>query len=145
MLRSCFLWTFIEFCSMVSEEKEKMSNVNEKMGWPFCFSDHAARKTQTWKRKLRSFFLSSFFEFCSAVSEEKFKMSQRIRGQGGHLVFPISPEKHKIGRGRWNLASCHVSLNFFQRFQRRSWKCLSKSEARVAILFFWLGRKTQTW
>ena len=167
----------------------------------------------------RSCFLSSFFEFRSAVSEEKSKMSQPIRGQGGHLVFPIStkntklvedieillpfkfrwipfsdfrgevenvsanqrpgrsscffrsaqntnlvedvefllpvkfrwipfsgfrgqvenvsatqrpgrpycfsdrPEKHKLGRGCWVLASCQVSLNSIQWFQRRSRKC----------------------
>ena len=98
-------------------------------------------------------------------------MSKPIRGQGGHLVFPIGPkntnlvedveillpikfcwipfngfrgevenvsanqrpgrpscfsdrpEKHKLGRGRWDLASCQVSLNSIQRFQRRSQKC----------------------
>ena len=98
-------------------------------------------------------------------------MSQPIRGQGGHLVFPISPkntnlvedveillpvkfcwilfscfreevenvsanqrperpscfsdrpEKHKLGRGCWVLASCQVSLNSVQWFQRRSRKC----------------------
>ena len=50
----------------------------------------SARKTQTWQRTLRSCFLSSFMKFLSAVSEEKSKMSQPIRGQGGHLVFPIS-------------------------------------------------------
>ena len=98
-------------------------------------------------------------------------MSQPIRGQGGHLVFPIGPkntnlvedvaillpikfrwipfsgfrgevenvsanqrqgrpscfsdrpEKNKFGRGRWDLASCQVSLNSVQRFQRRSRKC----------------------
>ena len=98
-------------------------------------------------------------------------MSQPIRGQGGHLVFPIGPkntnlveyikillpvkfrwilfsgfrgedenvsanqrpgrpscfsdgpEKHKLGRERWDLASCQVSLNSFQQFQRRSQKC----------------------
>ena len=65
----------------------------------------SARKTQTCYRTLRSCFLSSFVEFCSAVSKEKSKMSQPIRGQGGHLVFPIGPkntilledrpEKHK--------------------------------------------------
>ena len=32
----------------------------------------------------------NFVEFCSAVLSEKSKMSQPIRGQGGHLVFPIS-------------------------------------------------------
>ena len=110
----------------------------------------SARKTQTRKRMLRSCFLSSFVEFRSAVLE---KMSQPIRGQGGHLVFPIGPkntnlvedveillpvkfrwipfngfrgevenvsanqrpgrpscfsdrpEKHKLGRGGWDLAS----------------------------------------
>ena len=34
-------------------------------------------------------------------------------------------EKHKLGRGRWDLASCQVSLNCVQRFQRRSRKCES--------------------
>ena len=46
------------------------------------------------------------------------------------------PEKPKLGRGHWDLASCQVSLNSVQRFQRRSRKCLSQSEARAAILFF---------
>ena len=85
---------------------------------------------------LRSCFLSSFVELCSAVSEENRKMSQPISGQGGHLVYPIGPKKHKLGRGRWDLASCQVLLNSFHQFQRRSRKCLSQSEARAAILFF---------
>ena len=116
-------------------------------------------------------------------------MSQPIRGQGGYLVFLISPknasmvedvkillpvkfcwilfsgfrgkvenfsanhrpgrpfcfsdppEKHKLGRGRWDLASYQVSSNSFQRFQRRSQKCLSQSEARAAILFFRYAQK----
>ena len=120
-------------------------------------------------------------------------MSQPIRGQGGHLVFPIGPkntnlvedveillpvkfrwipfsgfrgevenvsanqrpgrpscfsdrpEKHKLGRRRWDLASCQISLNSVQRFRRRSRKCFSQSEARAAILFFRSARKTQTW
>ena len=33
------------------------------------------------------------------------------------------PEKHKLGRGRSDLASCQVSLNSNQLFQRRSRKC----------------------
>ena len=124
----------------------------------------------------RSCFLSSFLEFGSAVSERKLKMSQPIRGQDGHLVFPICPknrnlvedieillpvkfrwirfsgfreenenvsanqaraaiffsdwpEKHKLGRGGWDLASCQVSLNSVHWFQRRSRKCLRQSEA----------------
>ena len=59
--------------------------------------------------------------------------------------FSYRPEKHKHRRGRWDLASCQVSLNSVQRFQRRSRKCLSQSEARAAILFFRSAQKTQTW
>ena len=105
----------------------------------------SARKTQTWYRTLRSCFLSSFVEFLSAVSEEKLKMSQSIRGQGGHLVFFYRPEKHKLGRGRWDLASCQVWLNSIQRFHRRGQKCLSQSKVRAAILFLRSAPKTQTW
>ena len=64
---------------------------------------------------------------------------------GRPSCFFYRPEKHKLGRGPWYLASCQVSLNSVQRFQRRSRKCLSQSEARAAILFFRSARKTQTW
>ena len=61
--------------------------------------------------------------------------------QGRPSCFSDQPEKHKLGRGRWDLASCQVSLNSVKRFQRRSRKCLSQSEARAAILFFQSARK----
>ena len=64
---------------------------------------------------------------------------------GRPSCFSDWPGKHKLGRGRWDLASCQVSLKSVQRFQRRSRKCLSQSEARAAILFFRSARKTQTW
>ena len=44
-------------------------------------------------------------------------------------------EKHKLGRGRWDLASCQVSMNSVQLFQRRRRKCNSQSEARAASCF----------
>ena len=77
----------------------------------------SARKTQSSKKTLGFCFLSSFIEFHSVVSEEKLKMSQPIRG---HLAFFDRPEKHKIGSGRWDLATCQVSLNSVQRFLKRS-------------------------
>ena len=64
---------------------------------------------------------------------------------GRPSCFSDRPEKHKLGRGRWDLASCQVSLNSVQRFQRRSRKCLSQSEARAAILFYKSAQNTQTW
>ena len=45
-------------------------------------------------------------------------------------------EKHKLGRGCWDLAICQVSLNSVQRFQRRSRKCESlkrTDEGRCAM------------
>ena len=65
--------------------------------------------------------------------------------QGRPSCFSDPPEKHKLSRRCWHLASCQVSFNSVQRFQRRSRKCLSQSEARAAILFFRSARKTQTW
>ena len=64
---------------------------------------------------------------------------------GRTSCFSDRPEKHELGRGRWDLASCQVSLNSVQGFQRRSQKCLSQSEPRVAILLFRSAWKTQTW
>ena len=61
------------------------------------------------------------------------------------LFFRLAGKKRKRGRGHWDLAWCQVSLNSVQWFKRRSQKCLSQSEARVAILFFQSAPITQTW
>ena len=63
-------------------------------------------------------------------------MPQPIRGQGGHVVFQISPKNTNLvePRGHRDLASSQDLLNSVQRFQR-SRKCPSQSEARAAILF----------
>ena len=42
---------------------------------------------------------------------------------GRPFCFSDWPEKHKLGRGHWDLASWQVALNSVQRFQRRSRKC----------------------
>ena len=69
-------------------------------------------------------------------------MSQTIGGRDGHLVFFFDrPEKPKLGRGRWVLASCKVLANFVQRLQRKGRKCLSQSKAGVTIMFFSIGSK----
>ena len=73
---------------------------------------------------------------------ENVPANQRL---GRPSCFSDRPEKHKLVRGRWDLASCQVSLNSVQPFQRRSRKCPSQSEARAAILFFRSARKIQAW
>ena len=57
-------------------------------------------------------------------------MSQPIRGQGGYPIFLISTKNASLVEDVEDLASCQVLLNFIQRFQRKSWKCLSKSYDR---------------
>ena len=54
---------------------------------------------------------------------------------GRPSCFSDRPEKHKLGRGRLDLAFCQVSLNSVQWFKRRSRKCLSQSEARRPSCF----------
>ena len=39
---------------------------------------------------------------------------------GCPFLFTFWPKKYKLGRGRYGLASCQVSLNSVQRFQRKS-------------------------
>ena len=119
-------------------EVENVS-ANQRPRRPYCFFDRP-KKQKLGNGRLRSCFLSSSIKFRSAVSEVKSKMSQPIRGQGGHLVFPIgtkntnfvedieirSDEKSKMSHpnlrpscwGRWDLAPCQVSLNSIQWFQK---------------------------
>ena len=60
---------------------------------------------------------------------------------GRSSCFSDRPEKHKLGRAHWDLASCQVSSNSVQRFQRRSQKCLSQSDAGGGHLGFPIGPK----
>ena len=55
--------------------------------------------------------------------------------------FSDRPEKHKLGRGSWYLASYQVSSNSLQRFQRRSRKCFSQSQGQGDQLVFPINPK----
>ena len=63
-------------------------------------------------------------------------------GQGPRETILLfrSTWKHKLCRGRWDRASCQVSLNSGQSFHQRSRKCLSQLEAGTAILTFQSAR-----
>ena len=70
----------------------------------------------------------------SGFREEVENVSANQR-PGCPSYFSDRPEKHKLDRGHWDSLSCQVLLNSVQRFQRRSRKCLSQSEAWAAIFF----------
>ena len=110
--------------------------LTDQPGWKFLFTH------QPEKHKLVEILLPVkilWFPF-SGFREEVENVSANQR-PGRPSCFSDRPEKHRLGRGRWDLASCQVSLNSVQHFQRRSRKCLSQSEPRVAILFFPIGPK----
>ena len=78
---------------------------------------------------------SSPVKFCPipfGVYREKVVNFSGNKRQGRPFIFG-RPEKHKLGTGRLDLASCQVSLNSVRRLLR-SRKSLSKSDAMAAIL-----------
>ena len=82
--------------------------------------------------------------FPSTHPSEKFHVSYRSWSLTRSAIFSDPPEKHELGRGRWDLSFCQVSLNYIQLFQRRR-KCLSQSEAGADTLFFQMSpKKKQT-
>ena len=58
------------------------------------------------------------------------------------FLFTDKHKKHNLGKRRWHLAFCQVSLN---SVQSGSQKCLSQSEAREAIFFFRSALNSQMW
>ena len=123
-------------------EVENVS-ANQRTGRPSCFSDRPKNTNLVEDVEILLPVKFRWIPFSGFRGEvENVSANQR---PGRPSFFTDRPEKHKLGRGRWDLASYEVLLNSIQRFQRRSGKCLSQSEARAAILFFWSARKTQTW
>ena len=139
MLRSCFWSSFFEYCSAVSEKKSKISQPIGHKGGHLVF---LIGPTNTNLVEDVVILLPIKFHWIpfNGFREEVENVSANQR-QGRPSCFSDRPEKHKLGRGRWYLASCQVSLNSVQRFQSRSRKCLSQSEAGAAILFFPIGPK----
>ena len=139
---SCFLSSFVEFHSAVSEEKSKMSQPMRGQGGHLVFpiGPKNTNLVEAVKILPRVNFgwipFSGFREVVENVSANQ--------TPGRPSCFSYRPEKHKLRRGRWDVASCQVSLNSIQRIQRRSRKWLSQSEAGAAIFVFPIGPKKKT-
>ena len=138
-LRSCFLSSFVEFRSAVSEKKSKMSQPIRGQGGLVVFP--IGLKNTNLVEDIEILFpVKCRWILFSGFRGEVENVSANQR-PGRPSCFSDWPEKHKLGRGHWDLASCQVSLNSIQWFQTRSRKCISQSEARAAILFFWSAWK----
>ena len=121
MFWSCFLSSFVEFRSAVSEEKSKLSQPIRGQGSHLVFFD------QPEKCKLGRG--CCYLAFCQVLynSVQWFqRRSQKYLSKseaGWPSCFSDRSEKHKLGRGRCDLAFCKVSLNSVSRIQRRSRNC----------------------
>ena len=144
MLRSCFLSSFVEFYSAVSEEKLKMFQQIIGRGGHFVFLIHLKNTNLVEGVEILLPIKFRWIPF-SGFRGKVENVSANQRPGRPFCFFPIGLKKHKGGRRHWELASCQVSLNSVQRFLRRSRKCLGQSEARAAILFFRSVLKIQTW
>ena len=101
-------------------EVENVS-ANQRPGRPSCFSDRQKNTNLVEDFEILLPVKFRWIPFSGFRGEvENVSANQR---PGRPSCFSDRPEKHKLGRGGWDLASCKVWLNSVQRFQRRSQKC----------------------
>ena len=117
----------------VSEEKSKMSRTIRGQGGHLVFQIGLKNTNLVEGVEIMLPIKFRWIPFSGFRGEvENVSANQR---PGRPSCFSDRPEKHKLGRGRLDLDSCQVSLNSIQRFQRRSRKYLSQSEARRPSCF----------
>ena len=132
-LRSCFLSSFVEFRSSVSEEKSKMSQPIRGKGGHLVFV--IGPKKTNLVEDVEILLPLKFLWIPFSVFRGRVENVSANQRPGRPSCFSDRPKKHKLGREHWDLASYQILLNSVQRFQRKDWKCLSQSEASVAIFF----------
>ena len=142
MSRSCIHLTFVEFRSAVWEEKSKMSLSIRGQGGHLVFPFGPKNTNLVKDVKILLPIKFCWIPFGGFRGEVEYVSANKRPGRPS--CYSDRPEKHKLGRGCWDLLSCQVSLNSVQGFQRRSRQCLFQSAARAAILVFRSARKTQT-
>ena len=117
----------IKFCwiqfSIFGGEVENVSAI-QRSGWPSYFSDRHKNTNLVENVEILLPAKCRGISFCGFRGEVKnVSVNQRPERP---CCFSDRPEKHKLRRGRWDIASCQVLLN---SVQRRSRKYLSQSEA----------------
>ena len=110
-------------------------SANQSPGQPFCFSPIGLKNTNVVEG------IESLLpvKFCWIPFSGFFREVENVsanQNPGRQFCFPFSPKYTNLVEGVEILLPIKFSLNSVQRFQRRSWKCLSQSEDRAAILFY---------
>ena len=118
-----FLSSFVEFRSVVSVEMSKMSQPIRSQGGHLVFQIGSKNTNLVEGVEILLPVKFRWIPFSGFRGEvENVSANQR---PGRPSCFSDRLEKHKLGRGRWDLSSCQVLLNSVQPFQRRSRKCES--------------------
>ena len=143
MSRSCYLSSFVELHSAVSEEKWKMSQPIRGRDSHSVFP--IGPKNTTWQRTLGSCFLSRFVEFRSVVSEKGEKcLSESETGQP--FCFTDRSKNRYLVKDVEILRPIKFCEYSSERFKGGgSKKCFCQSEVWAAIFLSQLTRKSQTW
>ena len=105
-LRSCFLSSFVKFRSAVSEEKSKMSQPIRCQGGLLVFPIGPKNTNLVEDVEILlpvKFRWIPFWFSGLRGGVENVSANQR---PGRPSCFSDRPEKHKLGRGHWDLASC---------------------------------------
>ena len=95
-------------------------SAKQKPGQPSCFFDWPEKKNTNLVEDIEILLPLKFRWVLFRGEGENVSANQR---PGRPSCFSDRPEKHKLGRGRWDIASCQVSLNSVQRFRRKSRIC----------------------
>ena len=112
----------IKFCWIPFSGFREVKNVsaNQRPWGPSCFSNWPKNTNLVEDIEILLPVKFRWFHFSSFRGEvENVLVNQR---PGQPSCFSDQPRKHNLCRGHWDLASCIVSLNSIQRFQRRSRK-----------------------
>ena len=123
-LRSCFLSSFVECHSVVSEEKSKMSQPIISQGGHLVFP--ISLKNTHLVKEVEILLPDKFCQIPFRGFRGKVENVSAKQKPGRPSWFSDRLKKHKLGRGSWDLSSCQVALNSIQPFQRKSRKCLSQ-------------------
>ena len=102
---------------MVSEEKSKLSQPIRGRGGHLGFP--IGPKNTNLVEHIEILLPVKFRRIPFGGFREEVKSVSANQSSGRPSRFSDQPEKHKLGRRRWGLASCQVSLNSVKKFQRK--------------------------
>ena len=117
-VRSIFLSSFLEFHSAVSSEKSKMSQPIRGQGGHLIF--RIRPKTTNLVEDIEILLPVKFLWILFSGFRGEVENVPANQRPGRPSCFSDRPEKHKLGRGCWDLASCKCCWILFSGLEEKS-------------------------